>query len=113
MDCAPLKTYLWIYIFGLNQDLARKWRFIQASTAQKPTIDHNTNFSTFKSLNMNSSNTAEDRTLTSHDYELDIPVVAEVVGAFKTDEQIPNQLPAPLVEVFTTTLSNVLEWLVA
>ena len=40
-------------------------------------------------------------------------MVAEVVRASKIGEQSPNQLPAPPVEVFTTTVSNVLEWLVA
>ena len=31
-------------------------------------------------------------------------------GESKTDEQIPNQIPDPPVEVFTTTASNALEW---
>ena len=40
-------------------------------------------------------------------------MVADVVGASETDEQIPNQPPPPPVEVFNTTMSNGLEWLVA
>ena len=40
-------------------------------------------------------------------------MVAEVIGAYGTDDQSPNQTPAPTVEVFTTTVSNVLEWSVA
>ena len=89
--------------------MSRKGLFTQASTAQKPTIDHNKNSITFKDLTMNSSNSAEHRTLSSHDDEVDIPVVTEVVGASESDEQIPNQPPPP-VEVFTNMVSNVLEW---
>ena len=37
-------------------------------------------------------------------------MVTEVVGSSKTGEQGLNQTPAPPVEVFTTTTSNVLEW---
>ena len=59
---------------------------------------------------MNSSNIADNRTQPYHDNEVKIPVVAEVVGASKTDERIPNQLTGPPVEVFTTTVSNVSEW---
>ena len=61
---------------------------------------------------MNSSNTVGDYTLPSHDNEVDIPVVAEVTGTSETDEQRLNHPPGPPVEVFTTTVSNVLEWLV-
>ena len=62
---------------------------------------------------MNSSNTTRDMTQTSRYDEVNIPVVAEVVGASENDEQIPNQPPDPPVEVFTTAVSNVLEWSVA
>ena len=62
---------------------------------------------------MNSSNTAEYWILTSNDYEVKTPVVTEIVGESKTDEHSTNQPPGPLVEVFTTTVSNVSEWLVA
>ena len=40
-------------------------------------------------------------------------MVAEVVGASKTDEHRPNEPPGPPVEVFTTTVINVLEWLMS
>ena len=40
-------------------------------------------------------------------------MVAEVVGASKTDEQSPNLPPAPPVEMSNTTVINVSEWLVA
>ena len=87
--------------------------FAQASTAQKPPIGRNTPFKPFKDLTMNSSNAAGDRTLPSQDGELDIPVVAEVVGASKTGYKSLNHPPSPPVEVFTTMASNVSEWLVA
>ena len=70
-------------------------------------------FRTFKDLTMNSSNTADDQTLSSRDDELDILLVAVVVGASKSDEQSRNQTPGPPVEVFTTTVSNVLQRSVA
>ena len=59
---------------------------------------------------MKSSNSAGDQTLTSQDNEVEIPVVAVVAGTSKSGEQSPNQTPGPLVEVFTTTVSNLLEW---
>ena len=62
---------------------------------------------------MISSNTTGNWIQPSRDDKVNTPVVAEVVGASETDEQIPNQTTVPLVEVFTTTVSNVLEWLVA
>ena len=62
---------------------------------------------------MNSCNSYGDRNLPSHDYEVYISVVADVVGESKTGEQSPNQPPGPPVEVFNTTVSNVPEWLVA
>ena len=68
----------------------RKGRFTQVSTAQKLRIDRNTKFATLKSLTMNSSNTTRDMTQTSRYDEVNIPVVAEVVGASENDEQIPN-----------------------
>ena len=40
-------------------------------------------------------------------------MVAEVVGESEPYKQSPNKPPAPPVEVFTTTLSNILEWPVA
>ena len=62
---------------------------------------------------MNSSNTYGNITLPSHNNKVDILVVAEVLRASKTAEQIPNQPPPPPVEVFTTTVSNVFEWSVS
>ena len=62
---------------------------------------------------MNSSNIAGDRNLNYHENEVDIPVISDVVIASETDEHILNQPTAPPFEVFTTTVSNVLEWLVA
>ena len=62
---------------------------------------------------MNSYNAAGNQTHTYHDEKVDISVVAEVVGASETDEQILNQPPGSPVEVFTTTESDVLEWSVA
>ena len=73
-------------------------------------IDCNSHFGTFKSLTMNSSNIYDDQTLPSHEDEVNIPVVVEVVGASETDEQIPNQPPGSPVEVFTTTVINISEW---
>ena len=93
--------------------MARKGRFTQASISQKTMIYHNTHFGTFKALITSSYNTAGDRTLTSHDNELYTPVVVEVVGLPKTDEQSLKQPPGPPFEVFTTTVSNILWWLVA
>ena len=40
-------------------------------------------------------------------------MVADVVRASKTDEQSSIQPPVPPVEVFTTTVSTVSEWLVS
>ena len=62
---------------------------------------------------MNTSSTAGDLTQPSHEDEVNIHVVEEIVGESKTDEQSPNQLPGPPVEVFTTTVNIFLEWLVA
>ena len=62
---------------------------------------------------MNSSNSADNRTLPYHDNELDIPVVAEVIGVSETEDQILNHPPAPPVEVFTTVVINISELLVA
>ena len=73
-------------------------------------INRNTHFGTFRALTINSYNTAGDRTLTSHDDELNILVAEEVSRVSKTDEQNPNHPPGPAVEVLTTTVSNVLEW---
>ena len=56
---------------------------------------------------MNSSNPAGNWTLSSHDNYVDIPMVAEVTGASETGDQSLNQPPGLLVEVFTTTVSNV------
>ena len=47
------------------------------------------------------------------DDKLYIPVVTEVIGESKTDEQRPNQTPDPPVEVFINKASNALEWSVA
>ena len=63
--------------------------------------------------NVTCINTDGDRNLTSHDYGVDIPVVAEVVGASETGEQIQNQPPDPPVEVFTTIESSVSEFYMA
>ena len=62
---------------------------------------------------MNSKNKARDWTQPSHDDEVNIPVDAEVTGVFKTDEQRPKYPPGPPVDVFTTTVSNVSQFLVA
>ena len=62
---------------------------------------------------MNSSNSDFYQTLPSQDDEVEIPVVAEVVKASETGEKISSQPPAPPVEVFTTMVGNVSEWLVA
>ena len=70
-------------------------------------IDRNTHFGTFKLLTMNSSNTAGDRPLPSYDDKVDIPVVAEIVEATRTDDPRPNYPTGPPVEVFTTMESNV------
>ena len=60
---------------------------------------------------MNSYNKDSVITHPSHNDEVNISVVAEVIGASETDEQIPNQLPAPPVKLFTTTIGNVSELL--
>ena len=73
-------------------------------------IYSNTHFVTFKDLTMILSNVADNRSWKSHHNEVDIPVVAEVVGAFETDEHSPYQPPAPPGEVFTTTVINVFEF---
>ena len=80
---------------------------------QKPTINCNTNFGTLKDLTMNTSSTAGDLTQPSHEYEVNIHVVEEIVGESNTDEQSPNQPSGPPFEVLTTTVSNILDWLVA
>ena len=54
---------------------------------------------------MNSSNIAGDRTIPSHEDEVNIPVVEEIVGESETDKHSPNQPPGFPVEVFTTMLS--------
>ena len=51
--------------------------------------------------------------LTYYDDEVYILVVEEVFGASETDEQIPKKPPVPPVEVFSTMVCNVLEWLVS
>ena len=68
-----------------------------------------TQFINFKDLTINSSNADVDHTLTSNDDEVNIPVVAEVVRAYETDENILNRTPGPPVEVFTTMMINVSE----
>ena len=88
----------------------RRGLFIQESKSQKPMINCNIQLVTFKYLTMNSSNTAGNWNLPSHDNRVEIPVVAEIFRASETDEQSPYQPPAPPVEVFTTTVSNVSEW---
>ena len=40
-------------------------------------------------------------------------MVSEVIGESNTGEQSPKHPPGPPVDVFTTTVSNVSEWLVA
>ena len=59
---------------------------------------------------MNSYNTAGDQTLPFHDDEVYIFGVSEVARASETDQQSPNQPPPPPVDVFTTTVINVLGW---
>ena len=54
------------------------------------TADRNTQVGIFKYLTINSSNTDGNRNLPSHDNEVYIPVVAEVVRAPETDEQSLN-----------------------
>ena len=93
--------------------MARKGSFTQASIAQKTMLYRNIQLRTVKELTINSSNTSGDCNLNSHDNEVKITVVEEVVGAPETDEQSPKYPPGPPVEVFTTTVSNVLEWSVA
>ena len=45
-------------------------------------IDRNTPFNNFKGLTYNSSNSAGYRTPPADDYEVDIPVVAEIIIAY-------------------------------
>ena len=71
--------------------MARKGSFTQASTSQKPKIDRKTQCFPFKALTINSSNKYGNPALTSHGNEVNIPVVAEIVGASKTDENSPNK----------------------
>ena len=59
---------------------------------------------------MNSSNKAVNLTQPFHENEVNIPVVVEFIVASKSDKHIPNKPLASPVEVFTTTVSNVLEW---
>ena len=62
---------------------------------------------------MNSSNSAENRTLPPpQDDEVDIPGAGLAVSASETCEQRPNQPPGPPAEVCTTMVSNVSKWLV-
>ena len=75
--------------------MARKGRFTQVSTAQKTMIKRNTSFGPFKDFTTNSSNSAGDMTLPYHDYDIDIPVVTDVVGVSVTDEQSPKKPPDP------------------
>ena len=70
----------------LEAVLGDKRRSTEASTAQTPTIGCDIQSGTFTSLTMNSYNTTGDWTIPSHDTEVKITVVAEVSGAFETDE---------------------------
>ena len=76
-------------------------------------IERITTFVTFKELIIDSYNSDDNQTLFPQDYELYITVVADVVGASETGNNNTNQSPAPPVQVFTTTASNILEWSVA
>ena len=57
---------------------------------------------------MNSSNTASDQPIPSYDYEVDISLIAEVVGATGTADPSPKYPPGPPVNLCTTMVINVL-----
>ena len=89
----------------MGHNLARRGCLTQASTAQKPITNRNTPLSTVKYLTMKTSNSAGDRTLTSQDDELDIPVVVYVVKASETGKHSPNMPLRLPVDIFTTAES--------
>ena len=58
---------------------------------------------------MNSYYIYSNMTLPSHEDEVNIHVVVQVIGASKTNEQISYKPPGTPVELFTIMVSNVLE----
>ena len=68
---------------------------LRHQTAQKLKINHNTPSVTFKDLTINSYNSYGNKTLPSHDDEIDIPVVAKVIGVSNTGDQSSNHPPGP------------------
>ena len=66
-------------------------------------------FITLKELSMDYSNSDDNQTLYTQYNEVDIPGVILVVTASDTGQQRPNQILGYPAEVFTTTVSNVLE----
>ena len=59
---------------------------------------------------MDLSNLSGDWNLPPQDYEVETPVIGEVVEASEAGKYIQNQLPAPPLDVFTTTVINVSDW---
>ena len=61
---------------------------------------------TLRDLPMNSPNSAENRTLSPQDNNLDIPVIILVITASKTGQKRPKQLTGLPVEVYIFSIKN-------